>query len=164
MNGHWLRITGIALLALAACGTSKFSSDFASEIQRDCLETVACNPTTSLETCITNTTAKLDSTSVSQQQFFVDSVYRCQATSRCDYVTCTQSTASQGWAAAHNAEITYDCQQRVTCKGTTVSTAVTTCIQETSNLLNADATAQPAFEARWARCGSFAGCSYGACQ
>jgi hypothetical protein len=168
MNGYWLRITGMSLLALGACATSKFSEDFSSEIQRDCLETVACNLTASFESCVNNTGSSLDNASVSKQQFFVDAVYRCQGAARCDYVTCTQSTANTGWAATHLTEVSHDCRERLACKiagGSMPSAgAVESCIQETSNRLNANPPDQPAFEARYARCGTLMGCSYGACQ
>lgn len=78
MNGHWLRITFLSLLTLGACATGKFSDDFASEIQRDCVETLGCTGTGQIESCIASVGASLDEAAVSKQQFFVDAVYRCQ--------------------------------------------------------------------------------------
>ena len=173
-GGYWLRITRISrgtclaasLVVIGACGTGKFSEDFSSEIQRDCVETVGCYQTGQLETCIASVGDTLNEASTSKQQFFVDAVYRCQGARVCDWVTCVQSTNESGYAAAHLAEITYDCQQRAICRGAQNATedAVRRCIQETGNVLNADQTGQALFDARFARCSAQQGCDYGACQ
>lgn len=174
MNGYWLRITRPSrgtcfaawLLALGACGTGKFSEDFSSEIQRDCIETVGCFQMGQLETCIASGGDSLNQADTATQQWFVDAVYRCQGARVCDWVNCIESTNSTGYAAAHLTEITWDCQQRAVCRGPASASedAVRRCIQETGNQLNADVNAQAAFDARWARCGQQQGCNYGACQ
>lgn len=168
MNGYWLRTTCLSLLVLGACGTGKFSEDFSAEIQRDCIETVGCTQVGQIESCINAVGDSLNGARTSQQQFFVDAVYRCQGSRMCDWVTCTQSTNAMGFAATHNAQITYDCQQRAMCRlsgGQPVTEdSVKQCIQTTGNSLNANPAEQASFEARFARCGQQAGCSYGACQ
>lgn len=168
MNGHWLRITFLSLLSLGACATGKFSDDFASEIQRDCVETLGCTGTGQIESCIASVGQSLDDATVSKQQFFVDAVYRCQGSQRCDWVNCAHSTNASGYAGTHLAQITYDCQQRAMCRlasGQTVSDdAVNQCVQMTGNQLNANPADQAAYDARYARCSAQAGCSWGACQ
>lgn len=167
MNGYWLRITCLSLL-VGACGSGKFSEDFASEIQRDCIETLACTQEGQIEGCIVVTANNLDTASTSQQQYFVDAVYRCQGAANCAYVNCTQSTTDTGYAATHVPQITYDCQQKIACRSSSgqmpAASAVQQCIQETSNRLNANPTEQASYDARFTRCQSYAGCSFGACQ
>ena len=168
MNGHWLRLTCLSLLTLGACGTGKFYDDFSAEIQRDCIETVGCNMTGQVESCIAAVGQSLDEAKTSQQQFFVDAVYRCQGSRMCDWVNCTHSTNATGYAATHVQQITYDCQQRAQCRlmsNQPVSPdAVQQCVQETGNRLNASPTDQAAFDARYSRCQAQASCSWGACQ
>ena len=173
MKGYWSRITRLSrgtgqiaasLLFLGACGTGKFSEDFSTEIQRDCIETVGCYQTGQIESCIASVGEAFDSASTPRQQWFVDAVYRCQGQTMCNWVTCVQSTNDTGYAALHLAEITDDCQQRTICHGSDSEAAVRQCIQETGNRLNADLTAQTAFDARYARCAAQRGCSYSGCQ
>ena len=168
MNGYWLRTTCLTLLVLGACGTGKFSEDFSAEIQRDCIETVGCTQVGQVESCIVAVGDSLNNARTSQQQFFVDAVYRCQGSRMCDWITCTQSTNATGYAATHVTQITYDCQQRAMCRisgGQTVTEdSVKKCIQETGNNLNTSPTDQAAFDARFARCSQQTGCSFGACQ
>lgn len=167
MNGNWLRRTCLSLLALGACGSGKFSEDYASEIQQDCIATIACDQTGQIESCIEATGALLDDLDLPQQQYFIDTVYRCQNMLQCDYKNCTQSTAQAGYAAAHVAQISYDCEQRWKCRnasGQPPTAAIQSCIEETGNRLNANPQEQAAYDAHYARCQSFAGCSYGACQ
>lgn len=168
MNGYRLRTICLTVLVLGACGTGRFSEDFSQEIQRDCIETVGCTQIGGVESCIAANGDLLNNARTSQQQFFVDAVYRCQGSSKCDWITCTQSTNATGYAATHIAQITYDCQQRAMCRisgGQTVTEdSVKQCIQQTGNNLNASPTDQAAFDARYARCGQQAGCSFGACQ
>lgn len=168
MNGDWLRNTCLSLLMLGACTTGKFSDDFASEIQRDCIETVGCTGTGAVESCISTVGSSLDSAKTSQQQFFVDAVYRCQGSLKCEWVNCAHSTNATGYAATHLQQITYDCQQRAMCRiasGQTVSEdSVDQCIQTTGNSLNANPASQPEYDAKYARCAAQAGCSWGACQ
>ena len=168
MNGYWLRMTCLSLLTLGACTTGKFSDDFSSEIQRDCVETVGCTMMGEISTCVAGVGQSLDGAATAQQQFFVDAVYRCQGSAKCDWVNCVNSTNMGGYASAHLPQITYDCQQRTLCRmssgQTTAPDAVNQCIQMTGNSLNADPSSQAAFDARYARCSSQAGCSWGACQ
>jgi hypothetical protein len=169
MNGYWLRLPRLLLLSsLAACTTGKFSEDFSTEIQRDCIETVGCTQVGQIEGCIAAVGDYLNNAKTSQQQFFVDAVYRCEGSRMCEWVKCTQSTNATGPAASLNAEITYDCQQRSMCRlasGQPVATdAVNMCIQETGNRLNADPQEAANFQARYQRCSSMAACSFGACQ
>lgn len=174
MKGYWLRITRLSqgtcfaasLLALTACGTGKFSEDFSTEIQRDCIETIGCYHTGQIETCIASVGETLNGASTAKQQWFVDTVYRCMGQSVCDWVNCVQSTNSTGFAAARLNEITYDCQQRAICRGPQNATedAVRQCIQETGNRLNADVAAQAEFDAHYVRCSQQMGCNYSACQ
>ena len=168
MNGYWLRMTCLSLLTLGACTTGKFSDDFSSEIQRDCVETVGCTGTGQIESCIASVGQTLDSVEPRKQQFFVDAVYRCQDSRLCEWVNCARSTAGTGYAATHLQQITYDCQQRALFRmqsSQSVNTdAVNSCIQQTGNNLNADTAAQAAFDAKYARCSAQAGCSWGACQ
>jgi hypothetical protein len=155
-------------LTITACGSGKFSEDFSTEIQRDCIETVGCNGFGQLESCIESVADSLNNARTSQQQFFVDAVYRCQLSNSCEYVKCAQSTNATGYAGTHLAQITYDCQQRAICRtagGTTVDmNAVNQCILETGNSLNANPADQANFDARYARCSTQASCSWGACQ
>jgi 2-oxoglutarate dehydrogenase complex dehydrogenase (E1) component-like enzyme len=176
MNGYWLRTTCLSrgicfaasLLVLGACGQGKFSEDFSAEIQRDCIETVGCTQMGQVEGCITAVGDSLNGARTSQQQFFVDAVYRCEGSRMCDWVTCTQSTNATGYAATHLSQITHDCQQRAMCRissGQPVTQdSVNDCIQQTGNNLNANPTEQANFDARNARCAGQAGCSWGACQ
>jgi hypothetical protein len=168
MNGYWLRTICMSVLTLGACTTGKFSDDFSSEIQRDCIETVGCNMTGQIETCIASVGESLDGAHTSQQQFFVDAAYRCQGSLKCDWVNCVQSTNASGFASSRLQQITYDCQQRAMCRlasGQTVSPdSVDQCVQMTGNQLNANPTDQANFDARFSRCSAQAGCSWGACQ
>jgi hypothetical protein len=168
MNGYWLRTTCLSLLTLGACTTGKFSEDFASEIQRDCVETVGCTQTGAIESCIASVGESLNVAKTSQQQYFVDAVYRCQSSRMCDWVNCAHSNNDTGYAGMHLPQITYDCQQRAMCRlasGQPVSDdAVNECIQTTGNSLNANPANQTAYDARYARCAQQAACSWGACQ
>ncbi|MET0389900.1 MAG: hypothetical protein ABW321_28265 [Polyangiales bacterium] len=166
------RLRGVAwvwLLALSTCGGGDFSDDFAQEIQRDCFETVACQPSVGpVGECVTRTGGILDEASTSQQQYFVDTVVRCQLNQSCLYVTCTQQGAATGFAAAKAAEIAYECEQRAQCRiagGTPLTTDwLMTCIAEQGTALNADPNLQPAFEGRFTRCAGKLSCDWTACQ
>jgi hypothetical protein len=155
------------------CGSSKFSEEFAPEIERDCTETFACSTAQlasagSVDGCISKSGEILDNATAATQQLFVDTVERCSMNNQCPYVTCTQADPTIGYAATHQVQIQYDCVQRSACRSSTgqvgVETAVSDCVATTSATLNADPQGQAAFDAKYARCKDFMGCSYNSCQ
>ena len=169
---NWYSVRGTLglwiLLGAVACGSGKFSDDFAQEIQKDCVESWSCAQKADVAHCINGTASAADDWTTNRQQTYVDTVVRCETKSGCDYVTCTVSDPLSGYAGSHQAQITYECQQRINCKissGQMVEpTAVQTCIAQTSSMLNADTAAQANFDGRSARCGAQVGCAYNTCQ
>lgn len=169
---NWYSVRGTiglwVLLASAACGSGNFSDDFAQEIQKDCTESSNCAQKSNVGDCVNKTASTTDKWTTDKQQEYVDTVARCQAKSGCDYVTCTTSNPLAGYAGSHQAQITYECQQRIGCKlasGMMQSqTAVQECIDMLSAQLNGDPASQVNFDARSARCGAAVGCAYNTCQ
>jgi hypothetical protein len=155
------------------CGSSKFSEQFAPEIERDCTETFACSTSQfmgagDVDGCVSKTGEILDESTAATQQLFVDTVERCSMNNQCPYVTCTQADPTVGYAATHQVQITFDCQQRIGCRvasgQTNSANAVADCIGTTSAALNADTGQQAAFDLKYTHCKDFMGCSYNTCQ
>jgi hypothetical protein len=158
-----------AASAVAACSGGKFSSEFAQEIASDCAQTYACQHTSDVETCIKMESETLDTAPVTQQQFFVDTVSRCEASVGCDYTNCTFTNVVAGsYSGTHMTQITFDCQQSSACRimgGQTVSNdAVNSCISEKSATLDANPLAASQFDAKFQKCNGFVSCSWTGCQ
>jgi hypothetical protein len=160
--GIWL------LLGAAACGGGNFSDDFASEIQKDCTESLGCWQKPNVGDCVTKTAGATDRWSTDKQQAYVDTIVRCEGKRGCEYVTCTTSNPLAGYAGTHQAQITYQCQQTVGCKlaggMSQEQSAVQKCIDELSATLNANPVSQLDFDGRSARCATAVGCAYNTCQ
>jgi len=169
---NWYSVRGTVglwlLLGAAACGSGKFSEDFAQEIQKDCLETLSCVSNSSIGNCISKTGSTADKWTTDRQQEYVDTVARCEIKNGCDYVTCTTSNPNAGYAGAHQPQITYECQQRVGCKISSGQVAapneVQICIETLSAQLNANPASQLTFDGRSARCATAVGCAYNTCM
>lgn len=155
------------------CGSSKFSEQFAPEIERDCTESTAC--TTSqlsvggdVDGCISKTGEVLDKAPVATQQLFVDTVERCSQSTLCPYVTCTQADPTVGFAAMHQVEINWDCTQRTACRVTANQTGATTavddCVGTSSAALNNDPQGQAALVTKYMHCQGITGCAWNTCQ
>jgi hypothetical protein len=170
MNWYSVRVTFGLLISLgaAACGSGKFSDDFAEEIQKDCVESQSCVSRTNITECITKTGSTTDKWTTAKQQEYVDTVVRCEIKNGCDYVNCTASDPLSGYAGAHQPQIAYECQQRVGCKiasgQASAPNEVQTCIDTTSAMLNANPTAQATFDVRSVRCATAMGCAYNTCM
>jgi hypothetical protein len=169
---NWYSVRGTVglwfLLGAAACGSGTFSEDFAQEIQKDCLETQNCQKGNQIAECIHSTATATDKWSTNRQQFYVDTVVRCENKNGCDYVTCTTSDPTSGYAGTHLAQITWECQQRVGCKlasgQMTTPNEVQSCIDALGSSLNENPAAQVAFDGRSARCAAAMGCAYNTCN
>jgi hypothetical protein len=174
MKRHTLRgLSALFAIACVGCASNKFSESFAEEIQRDCTETFACSTSQfagagDVDGCVSKTGEILDQAPTATQQLFVDTVERCSMNNQCPYVTCTAADPTIGYAASHQVQIQYDCQQRVACRVASgqggVATAVMDCVGMTSASLNTDVASQAAFDQKYARCKDFAGCSWNTCQ
>ena len=169
---NWYSVRGTVglwmLLGAAACGSGNFSDQFAQEIQKDCIETLACGSKNQTEECVNKTASTLDKWPTAKQQQYIDNVVRCEGMNGCNYVSCTTANPMSGYAATHQPQITWECQQRVGCKVASgmvqTQDAVQVCITQLSNQLNADPNSQVTFDGRSARCAQAVGCAYNTCQ
>jgi hypothetical protein len=175
MDGQRLiRLAALAMFGVVGCKSGEFRDDFAPEIQKDCVETVSCAAhgagfdSSLISACVTRIGNEVGGANISAQQEFIDTVSRCQDLFACNYTTCAFQNVVSGYAATHLQQITYDCQQTVDCriasKQAVAPTAVMDCISTKSGTLDANVALQTEFDMKFARCSSFAGCSWGSCQ
>jgi hypothetical protein len=118
--------------------------------------------------CVERTTDQIAS-SPNGAAIFLTNFGRCRNLQSCDYRDCATSGA-HGYGEMHRAEVTNDCQQKLTCemsKGAAVcdvNNAVAYCVNETIGVLDSAAPVErSAYEAAFARCGLQIGCPYVDC-
>lgn len=162
-----------AISLYSACDSSgTFSRDFSYEIQRDCVMTVCGQPAagTAVNDCVTKTGSALDRASDAQQQYFLDTVVRCESSPECtSYQQCVVTDPSRGYAGAHQPQLLYDCQQVSVCRNYTAQQAATesmACLLITAASVNASVQNQTSFDAMFARCtaANLTGCDWITCR
>jgi hypothetical protein len=168
---------------LWACGDSEVSGSpeptacYEEKIEYDCAQVISCRMQLGeaalgggdpVGACIERTADEITSTP-SGPATFLTNFGRCRNLQSCDFTTCAMSGA-HGYGDMHRAEVTYDCQQKLTCemsKGSAlcdVNNAVPACVAETIGVLDSLTPEQrTAYEAAFARCGPQTGCLYVDC-
>jgi hypothetical protein len=166
----------VMLALLCGCKQSEFGQMHYSELEKDCMETLACNSgglatatQDTVQECVHASADKLDETSVDRQQLFLDTVSRCNRLQVCDYLSCTTSDPNSGWAAMNAQLIAYDCQQAIGCRIAAgqpqAATAVTDCVSQESNSYNfGTPQMQNMLVAKGAKCAGQQGCAWVNCM
>jgi hypothetical protein len=160
-----------------APGTDGPTACYQDKIEYDCTQVISCRMRSGEPTlggndpvgaCIDRTADQIAS-HPNGPSTFLTNYGRCRNFQSCDYTNCATSGA-HGYGELHRTEVTYDCQQKLTCetsKGTAVcdvNNAVANCVAETIGVLDsASPEVRTAYESAFARCGLQTGCPYVDC-
>jgi hypothetical protein len=178
---------GMCLLALLllACGngviddpstSGAFAALHGDQVRYDCTQTVNCSLKRGdavgdgdlIGTCEVMSGAMLD-VDVTLQSTFLTNYSRCKAFQECTYVDCAMSGA-HGYGETQRTTITYDCQQKLSCKTSQnmfmgdPNQEVTNCISSSIGLLDTFAPERRRlYESAYMRCAGMSGCAFDGC-
>jgi hypothetical protein len=187
MKQKSLPILAMSLLAVLplACGngviddpatSDAFATLHGDQVNYDCTQTVNCSlkrgdsvrDGDSIGACEAMSGAMLDA-DVNLQSTFLTNYSRCKAFQECTYVDCAMSGA-HGYGETQRAVITYDCQQKLSCKtsqGTFMgdpNQEVTNCISSSIGLLDTFAPERRRqYESAYMRCTGMTSCAFDNC-